>query len=271
MADNKVAAARASGNHITQERLQELVHYDPETGVFRWAVNLGSRARSGAIAGCLDRRGYRVIRLDKALYTSAQLAWLYVHGVLPRRVGHENGVQDDDRITNLFDADSREVHPLTQARVRDLLFYDPATGEFWWKRHGPGRNADVPAGCFDQHGYRVICIDYVLHRAGRLAWLYVHGEFPDEVDHKNRVRDDDRIENLRMADRAGNNRNRGLNKNNTSGCKGIYWSKPHGKWHARVMVNRKHVHVGLFDDLNEAKYAVEQARKRLHGDFACST
>jgi hypothetical protein len=87
---------------LTQERLKQLLSYDPETGVFRWRVALSSRGPVGSIAGCVNSRGYRMIRVGGKGYRSARLAWLYVYGEWPREVAdHIFGDKLDDRISKL--------------------------------------------------------------------------------------------------------------------------------------------------------------------------
>jgi len=89
---------------LTRERLQELLHYDPETGVFTWRVKPSRRVRTGATAGCFDKEGYWQIKVEKRIYFAHRLAWLYVHGVWPENViDHKNREKADNRICNLRD------------------------------------------------------------------------------------------------------------------------------------------------------------------------
>lgn len=93
---------------LTVERLKELLHYDPETGVFTWQrtdtpFNLRFRGKS---AGTLKARGYIEIGIDGRKYKAHHLAWLWAHGELPKvslRMGidHINRDSNDNRICNL--------------------------------------------------------------------------------------------------------------------------------------------------------------------------
>jgi len=77
---------------------------------------------------------------------------------------------------------------ITQAGLKELLNYNPETGDFAWVK------SKKPAGGISSYGYRRIIIDGKEHKAHRLAWLYTHGVFPeDQIDHINGVRHDNRI------------------------------------------------------------------------------
>ena len=94
---------------ITQKRLKSLLTYDPDTGEFRWRIRRSNRAPKGSIAGCRDRYGYIVIRLDDTLYKAHRLAWLYCYGAWPvKNLDHINQTPGDNRIANLREADQHE-------------------------------------------------------------------------------------------------------------------------------------------------------------------
>ncbi len=159
--------------------------------------------------------------------------------------------------------------PLTQARLREVIQYNPYRGIFYWL-NPPARcmQPGDEAGFIDYTGYRYIKIDKVKYSAHRLAWLYVYGEFPKEqIDHKNNVRSDNRLSNLRLATHSQNMMNQPARKNNTSGVKGVDWDKTCNKWRARCQVNGKRKSVGWFDSLEEAENFLICFRKQVHGEF----
>ncbi len=88
-------------NTLTQERLQELLHYDPETGVFTWRISRG-RSVAGSRAGAINHHGYSQIQIDGVIYRAHNLAWLYVNGSFPTiSLDHANCVKSDNRLDNL--------------------------------------------------------------------------------------------------------------------------------------------------------------------------
>lgn len=90
---------------ITAARLRELLNYDPETGVFTWAVDRGP-ARKGGAAGAAQKIGYVVIRLAGQLYYAHRLAFLHMTGEWPKMtVDHIDGCKSNNRWSNLRDVD----------------------------------------------------------------------------------------------------------------------------------------------------------------------
>lgn len=94
---------------ITQDRLKSLLTYDPDTGEFCWRIRRSNRAPKGSVAGCKDRHGYVVIRLNTILYKAHRLAWLYCYGAWPvKNLDHINQNPSDNRISNLREVDQHE-------------------------------------------------------------------------------------------------------------------------------------------------------------------
>lgn len=165
---------------------------------------------------------------------------------------------------------------LTAERLRQLLHYDPATGVFTWlvaskyQPHLLGKTA----GCFDARGYIVIRISGKGYKAHRLAWLYVHGEWPDGIlDHEKGIFSDNRIAKLRLATPSQNSANTGRLSRNTSGYKGVNrvgggGAKLTKPWQVRIMANGRRRLLGYFASAEEAHAVYAAEATKLYGEFA---
>ena len=158
---------------------------------------------------------------------------------------------------------------LTADRLRQLLSYDASTGIFTRRISQTNRVkvGDI-AGSPNQKGYINIMVDGRLYPSHRLAWLYVHGEWPRaQIDHINGTKTDNRIANLREATNSQNMQNmRTARSDNTSGLLGVRWHKRDKRWHARIMVDGKARHLGSFGSSDDAQAAYLAAKRQLH-DF----
>lgn len=126
---------------------------------------------------------------------------------------------------------------------RKQLRYDPTTGHLWWVSRRRGRRTDRPAGALDKlHGYIRIQIDGESWLAHRLAWaLHYNGQPPKEIDHKNRIRSDNRIDNLRAVTHSENMHNLG-------GQRGVSFCNTRKRWTAYYGKR----FLGRFDTYEEA-------------------
>jgi hypothetical protein len=152
--------------------------------------------------------------------------------------------------------------------VRQILRYDATTGIFMWLvATGPRAKIGTVAG-FKKKGYWSIQIHGRSYLAHRLAWLYVHGEWPDgELDHADNDKKNNAIANLRHASRRQNSCNQRKRRNNTSGYKGVSWHRPNRKWIAQICSNGKKKTIGYFADAKDASEAYAVAARDLHGEF----
>lgn len=143
-------------------------------------------------------------------------------------------------------------------KMVSLLDYNSLTGIFTWKdtRRGKVKIGDV-AGCkHKSNGYIYIKLDNVDYSAHRLAFYYTHKYYPEnEIDHINRVRDDNRSINLREVSYSCQSRNSKLSIKNTSGIKGVCWAKVDNKWHAYIWANGKSKSLGYYNSFDDAVYA----------------
>jgi hypothetical protein len=158
---------------------------------------------------------------------------------------------------------------LTQAQLKELLWYDPDTGVFRWRKERRG-GAIAPwsvAGWMESHGYVRIKVAERSYYAHRLAWLYMTGEHPaHEVDHKNGQRNDNVWANLRQADTKQNRWNSAIRSDNTSGVKGV--SCRGSVWTAECRVSGERHYIGCFKTKEEATAQVQKFREAHHGEFA---
>lgn len=118
-------------------------------------------------------------------------------------------------------------------------------------------------GYASRTGPRPQLLKYRMHR---VIMGCVHGD-KKQVDHIDGNKLNNQRCNLRIATHSENERNRGKNKNNKSGHKGVSWHKKSNKWQVHVMANRKSIYLGLFENIHDASLAYENAAKKLHGDF----
>lgn len=168
--------------------------------------------------------------------------------------------------------------PITQDILRQLLDYDPVTGIFTWRPRPVGMFAPGNIGVeavaavwnkknagkrafthINSEGYQVGAIFGRGCKAHRIAWIWMTGEIPIEVDHEDKNRANNAFGNLRNVTKTGNQRNRALNANNSSGRVGVYFFKHSGRWVALIAGT----YIGSYDTFDEAAAAREAAEKRL--------
>lgn len=154
---------------------------------------------------------------------------------------------------------------ITQDRLKSLLTYNPDTGEFCWRIKRPRCTPGCVAGTPSHHGYTVIKLDGVSYKAHRLAWLYETGDWPaSELDHINRVRDDNRIDNLRLATRFSNCQNRVKPENAHSKHIGVSRSFNGKRWRAYIDFNGGRRALGVFDTETQALKARKDIESQLY-------
>jgi len=154
---------------------------------------------------------------------------------------------------------------LTQERVQHLFTYDGKNG-LLIRNFGTGRAKGGKASLSkDKDGYNVIGIDNKLYRTHRVIWLYVYGEFPyGFLDHINRIRTDNRVENLREVSKAQSRENIGVSKSSKCGLKGVWLHKQTKKWCASIGSNGKNIHLGSFALIEDAYAAYQKAASIYH-------
>ena len=157
---------------------------------------------------------------------------------------------------------------ITQQQALDLFEY--RDGDLHWKV----RPANL-AVCGTVAGYRNtrdsywrVVVQGKMYLKHRLVFLYHHGNLPKYVDHVNGNREDNRVENLRLATQAENARNAKIPRHNTSGVKGVCKPKKDKNWTCSLRTNKKLKTVGGFKDKELAQEFMELWREMAHGQFA---
>ena len=158
---------------------------------------------------------------------------------------------------------------ISAERLRELLRYDPGTGDFTCLVDRGKAKIGTVAGTINPEGYVIIEIDHRSYRAHRLAWLYMTGEWPKgQVDHRDGSRAYNAWSNLREATQTQQNGNRGVDRRNTSGLKGVSWHKHSQRWRATILFEGRCRHLGYFDEKAVAHEAYCTAARQLFGEFA---
>ena len=158
-------------------------------------------------------------------------------------------------------------HDITQEHLKTIFNYKD--GELMWKI-STNRKIKIGsiAGYVDAGGYKNTKVCGKQHKNHRLIFLMHYGYLPKMIDHIDGNTLNNYIENLREANSMQNQQNSKLRKNNSSGCKNVYWSKAAKKWQVYCRVNGKMTHHGLYDDLELADLVATEVRNKYFGEYA---
>lgn len=143
----------------------------------------------------------------------------------------------------------------SQYHLKFYYEYDPETGVF--SKNGK----EVGTDC---NGYLVIKVNNTRHYVHRLIWVYMTGEEPDEIDHINRIKNDNRWSNLRNVQHTINVKNSTPQKRG-SGVSGIYYREDTEKWRVYIRYNKKLYHMGQYQHPLDAIQARIEAEEIFWG------
>ena len=163
---------------------------------------------------------------------------------------------------------ARPLPPLEE--LKEFLDYNPDTGIFTWIKGRQSIKVGQVAGKANGNGYLRIRFKGIKYFAHRLAYYMYHGIDPLEklVDHIDGDKSNNKINNLRLASKSQNGRNRvNLPSNNTSGVIGVCWDKKAKKWKAYIMINGKTKHLGYFINKEDAIKARKEGEIKYYGEF----
>jgi hypothetical protein len=164
---------------------------------------------------------------------------------------------------------------LSLAAVVQRYNYDPESGIFTWKIAGGAAGhrmhpGDI-AGQFDpKNGYVRLRIDGRIYLAHRVAWLVMNGEMPKAfIDHRNGIKSDNRIENLREATKSKNQQNIRICRANKTGVRGVWKDPRPGRgFVAYISIDGKRKNLGSFESIQEAAIIRREAEAKYFGEFA---
>jgi hypothetical protein len=154
-------------------------------------------------------------------------------------------------------------------RLKELFDYNAVTGRL--ERKNPHNNEKITTSAISAQGYFIRKVDKTFYLEHRLVWMYHHGVFPNETDHINGIKTDNRIENLRDCCRTQNTWNQRKKQTlggSSSTHKGVYFHRKSGKWAAQIVHFKVHYHLGLFATEGDAALAYKNKSLELFGEFA---
>ena len=155
---------------------------------------------------------------------------------------------------------------LTQEFLKDHFEY--RDGHLYRIKATKGSQVGKRFGQKDKDGYIVGRFFYKVYKEHKLIWLYHYGVWPNgNLDHVNVIPDDNRIENLREADKQSNAFNRKSHKNSTSKYKGVSWCKRDKNWQVSYCIGGKRIYIGKFNCEIEAAKAYDNTVREYHKEF----
>lgn len=159
---------------------------------------------------------------------------------------------------------------LTRERLLEVLRYEPETGHFYWRVFRTTKaKADARAGSVTRYGYERITVDFVTYQAHRLAWLYMTGEWPPLIDHRDGCKTNNAWSNLRLATGSQNRANSCGRKNRKLDLpKGVTRYLRSKKYCAQIYTAGKRRIIGFFNTVDEAAAAYSAAAHETFGEFA---
>ena len=162
---------------------------------------------------------------------------------------------------------------LTQELLHELFDYCDERGALIWKKRGPGRPVDKPAGRKHyKNGYIDFSYNYVKYAAHRMIWIWHNGPIPNGlfIDHINGVTDDNRLSNLQLCTPSENIKKSVVRADNTSGVSGVHYNSRDRVWVVNIYIDRKITFVGLSKNKEDAIAMRLEAERKHYGSFAPS-
>lgn len=150
---------------------------------------------------------------------------------------------------------------ITQDYLKEIFNYDHETGDLTRKNNAANKkykSGDI-VGWINGSGYREVEIKGKSYKVHRIIYMMNYGYWPDVVDHIDRNRLNNKLENVADTNKSGNAKNCAKSKNNTSGATGVGWHKGKGKWQAYIRSEGDQIYLGSFDSIDDAIRARKEA------------
>lgn len=269
---------------LNQETLKELLHYDPETGIFtRKEIPRGYFKTNANYALTNSRVKDKKANIKEGgifilgkRYKAHDIACLYMNGCFPKgRMIHEKGDANNCAWKYLSD-DKYTKNDVTQDYLKNIFDYNKATGLLTWKERPVGhfknsqahktwnkrfsrKMAGVKAIGKSGKTYSFVVVDGRRYSTHRLIYFMMTGVWPIEIDHVNGCGTDNRWENITNSTRVDNAKNLRKPSTNTSGCVGVHWVKCRNKWMAYIDYNGERINLGRFKNKLDAIQARKEA------------
>lgn len=153
--------------------------------------------------------------------------------------------------------------------IREVFDYHPDGYLIWKIDSGYNKTKNRRPGVINAYGYSQVKAFQKGYAEHRLIWAWHYGRYPEmDIDHIDRNRANNRIENLRLATRSRNNQNSTKRAATSSRYKGVSWSKVAKKWHAYLNTEEGRMYLGIHVKEEDAARAYDTAAKEHFGEFA---